>query len=114
MPYGYIAPEPLPLPDDYSISANFDVNPFATANVMAPIVETTTSRNVPLMLWPLFSVNWILEWVLGWFGPIGHLLTRPAMKTLLGWTGVVLLLAAGYWCARGLGYVSWPVLPAGL
>ncbi len=114
MPYGYKAPEPEPLPDYDSISATFDVNPFATATVVASTIEAKKSRNVPVLMWPLFSVNWLLEWVLGWFGPIGHLLTRPTMKACLGWTGVLLMLASGYWCARGLGYVTWPVLPTGL
>ena len=112
MPYGYKEPEPLP---DYDpIGTNFDVNPFASSTVLAPTVAEPARRSVPVPFWPIFSVNWMLEWLLGWFGPIGHLLTRPAMKTLLGFTGVLLMLAAGYWCARGLGYVTWPALPSGL
>jgi hypothetical protein len=114
MPYGYQAPEPEPLPDYEPITTNFDVNPFATSNVVSPTVEEPVAKRVPLLLWPLFGVNAVIEWLLGWFGPIGHLLTRPAMKSTLGWLGVLLMLAAGYWCARGLGYVTWPVLPTGL
>jgi hypothetical protein len=114
MPYGYQAPEPEPLPDYEPITTNFDVNPFASSTVVSPVEEKPVRIGVPLLLWPMFGVNAVLEWLLGWFGPIGHLLTRPMTKTLLGWCGVLLMLAAGYWCARGLGYVTWPVLPAGL
>lgn len=86
-----------------------EVNPFADSLPPVPAEPAAPSaRPVPVFLWPLFAVNWVLEFLLGWFGPIGALLVRPAMKTLLGWAGVLLILGAGVWAARGLGWVSWP------
>jgi hypothetical protein len=87
-----------------------EVNPFADLppTEALPAVPTQSARPVPAPLWPLFAVNWLIEFALGWFGPLGHILTRPATKTLLGWLGVLLVLGAGVWAARGLGWVSWP------
>ena len=62
---------------------------------------------VPVPLWPLFAVNWILELFLGLLGPVGAALTHPAMKHLLGFAGLLLLAGAAAWSARGMGWVSW-------
>ncbi|OWK36720.1 hypothetical protein [Fimbriiglobus ruber] len=64
---------------------------------------------VPVVLWPLFAANWVLEAILGLFGPLGTLLTHPAMKHLLGWTGVLLIIAAGVWVAQGMGWITLPI-----
>ncbi|MCU0703249.1 MAG: hypothetical protein MUF18_04580 [Fimbriiglobus sp.] len=108
LPFFHPAEEPpttAPTP-----AADFpEVNPFAESfPPIAPPPEPTTTHSVPVFLWPVFALNWVMEFALGWFGPIGHLLTRPLAKTLLGWSGVLLLLAAGVWAARGMGWVSWP------
>lgn len=86
-----------------------EVNPFAeVATPLPPAPAVAEPRPVSVPLWPLFAVNWVIEFALGWFGPLGHLLTRPAMKTVLGWLGLLLLIGAGVWVARGMGWVSWP------
>ena len=66
--------------------------------------QEPATRSVPVVLWPLWLCNAILEWMLGWLGPIGVGMTHPATKTLLGCVGVVMLLSAGYWSAKGLGW----------
>lgn len=68
---------------------------------------------VPVVLWPLFAVNWVLEAVLSLFGPPGRLLATGGMKHLLGGVGVLLVIASGLWTARGMGWVQID-LPAGL
>jgi hypothetical protein len=64
---------------------------------------------VPAVAWPLFAVNWLLEAVLGLLGPVGAVVRHPAMKHPLGWLGILLLLAAGAWAARGMGWVAFPL-----
>lgn len=117
MPFGYTPREPLPPVEEPEVPSAFagmnfaEVNPFAdppSAETPNPIPATSTSPPVPILLWPLFALNAVIEYLLGWFGPLGHLLTRPWMKTLLGWVGVLLLVGAGLWAARGKGWVSWP------
>jgi hypothetical protein len=115
LPMGYTPPEPLPPLEESDIPSAFagmsfaEVNPFAEPLSQAQEPEpTTSSPPVPFALWPVFAVNAVIEYLLGWFGPLGHWLTRPWMKTILGWSGLLLLLGAGYWAARGQGWVSWP------
>jgi hypothetical protein len=57
---------------------------------------------------PVAVLNRCLEGVLDWCGPLGHWLTRPPVKHLLGYTGLILMTAAAAWVARGMGWVSWP------
>jgi len=77
-------------------------------SVPTPVISTD-SRPIPLPLWPLFGLNWVLEAILGLLGPVGTILTHPAMKHLLGWAGILLVLAAGVWAARGQGLIALPL-----
>jgi hypothetical protein len=81
--------------------------------VPAPFpVTVDPNPPLPLFLWPVVAANWVLEGLLGLFGPVGAALSRPAAKHLLGFVGVFLLAGAGLWTARGLGWVHfdlpWP------
>ncbi len=109
LPFDFRRADPMPSPTLPGVEFP-DVNPFA--DPLPPVTEAepaaTTARPVPVYLWPVFALNWVLEFLLGWFGPVGQVLMRPLTKTLLGWLGVLLLLGAGVWAARGLGWVSWP------
>ena len=109
LPFNFHRADPAPLPPPSVVDLP-DVNPFADAPVPLPppAPPTRIGRPVPIALWPVFGVNWLMEFALGWFGPVGHLLTRPAMKTTLGWAGVLLVVGAGVWAARGMGWVPWP------
>jgi hypothetical protein len=94
-----------------------EVNPFLDPppeSTLAPEIATTYDDRLPVLLWPVAAVNAVIEFVLSWFGPLGRLLTAPWTKTLLGWAGLLLLAAAGYWAARGRGWVSWPRSVGGL
>lgn len=90
-------PEPVPEPE-----------PVVLVEAESPPVEEEPSPRVPVFLWPLFAVNWILETVLGLFGPLGVLTTNTVSKHVLGVLGVILLAAAGAWAARGMGWVQFP------
>lgn len=57
---------------------------------------------------PVSLANRVIEGVLGWCGPLGYWLTRPAVKRLLGVTGLGLMAGSAWWVARGMGWVSWP------
>lgn len=76
-----------------------------------PPAPREPSSGVPVALWPLYGVNWVLEGALGLFGPLGSAVTWPPVKHLLGLVGVVLLAAAGAWAARGMGWVAFDVPP---
>jgi hypothetical protein len=93
---------PLDLPDVQPPAAVLADAPPAPADVDA-------APGVPFLLWPLFAVNWVLEQVLGLFGPPGQALTSPGMKHLLGGVGVLLLIAAGAWTANGMGWIQLPI-----
>src|SRR5258706_56503 len=98
LPHGFRAafadlPAPVPAPAAPKVEA-------------APPVPT--SSRVPVVLWPVFALNWVLETLLGLFGPLGTATRHPATKHLLGGCGVLLLAAAGVWSARGMGWVALP------
>lgn len=96
LPAGYRTPEPL--------------LPMVPVPIVAPepppaMVE---SHRIPVPLWPVFGVNWVLEMLLGLLGPVGTVLKHPAMKHLLGWMGVLLVIAAAVWSAKGQGWIALP------
>jgi hypothetical protein len=91
-------PEPVPEPE-----------PVALVEAESPPVEEEMSPRVPVLLWPLFAVNWIIETLLGLFGPLGALMTNTVSKHVLGVLGVLLLAAAGVWAARGMGWIHFPI-----
>ena len=94
MPSVYVEPEPEPEP----------VPPSAPVR-LSPL----TPDPLPLSLYPLFAVNWVLETACGLCGPAGAAAVSPAGKHLLGVVGVGLLIGAAAWTARGLGLVDFPV-----
>ncbi len=71
--------------------------------------EREREPGVPVFLWPLFAVNWMIETLLGLLGPVGQLLTHPVSKQFLGWGGMLLLAAAGAWSAQGMGWIRLPI-----
>ena len=82
----------------------------------APMPEPTPAREprpdaVPVVLWPMFALNWVLELVLKLLGPLGSALTFTPTKHLLGLMGVLLLAASAAWAARGMGWVAFDVPP---
>jgi hypothetical protein len=89
-----------------------DVNPFLLPPPGSASVATKPApakgASVPVVMWPVFGVNTILEFFLKLLGPIGTVLLKPSMKMLLGFAGLALLAAAGAWTALGMGWVQWP------
>ena len=68
----------------------------------SPVMQPKLAK-VPLLLWPLFACNWAIEKVLRQFdAPIAHAL-KPKYKQVLGTLGILMLIVAGIWAARGLG-----------
>ena len=68
-----------------------------------PVVSKPNLAKVPLLLWPLFACNWVIERVLRQFdAPIAHAL-KPKYKQILGTLGILMLIVAGIWASRGLG-----------
>jgi hypothetical protein len=61
---------------------------------------------VPILLWPVYAANKVIEGTLCLFGPPGEVFCHPAVKWLLGLTGIGLIGYAGFWAARGMGWVS--------
>ncbi len=86
-----------------------DVNPFADNSPPAPLPPPPApSSGVPFFAWPVVACNWLLEAALGWMGPLGAIARTPALKHLLGFAGFLLIVAAGLWCAKGMGWVNLP------
>ena len=65
----------------------------------APAMQPKLAK-VPLLLWPLFACNWVIEAVLRQFDAT---VTSPKYKQVLGTLGVLMLIVAGIWAARGMG-----------
>jgi len=88
-----------------------EVNPFLPPPKSAtytPYKAPAPKTSVPVVMWPVFGVNTILEFALGLLGPVGTILLKPTVKSLLGFAGLAMLAAAGGWAAMGMGWVSWP------
>jgi hypothetical protein len=72
---------------------------------------------VPVLLWPLIAFNWLVDRLLGLFGPPGRLLRSGFGKYLLGLTGIGLLLYTAAHVATEAGWltlpfpVPWPAVP---
>jgi hypothetical protein len=110
-PAGFV---PMKLPSVSAPAPAFgDVNPFllpppgSTSSVATKAVPAKTST-VPVVMWPVYGVNTILEFFLKLLGPIGTVLLKPSMKMVLGFAGLALLAGAGAWAAMGMGWVQWP------
>ncbi len=66
---------------------------------MVPVKQPKLAK-VPLLLWPLFACNWLIESVLRQFDAK---VVSPKTKQILGTLGVLMLIVAGVLAARGLG-----------
>lgn len=82
-----------------------DVNPFLPPPI-APREAPVVKSRVPVVMWPVFGANTILEFIVGLLGPVGTLLLKPSMKMFFGFAGLALLAAAGTWAAMGMGWVK--------
>jgi len=97
------------IPSAYGRLDLADVNPFADSGAHAPLpAPTAASSGVPFFAWPVVACNWLIEAALGWMGPLGAIARTPALKHLLGFAGFLLLVGAGVWCAKGMGWVNLP------
>ena len=107
-----LAPEPEPIAETGTETEDIaELTPVPTEPETPPNPTTTIKKRgsrVPVPMWPVFAVNWILECLLGLLGPVGTAATHPAMKHLLGWSGLALLAGAGAWAARGMGWIELP------
>lgn len=73
-----------------------------------PTPEPARLASVSVVFWPLFALNWCLELILGFFGPPGQSLRTTPAKNLLGGVGILLIIAAAIWTARGFGLIQIP------
>lgn len=81
-----------------------------TVLVTAPVVmPSPAAPGLPLPLWPLAAVNWVMETALSLLGPVGGAMVRPAGKNVLAVVGGGLLVAAAVWTARGMGWIELPL-----
>ncbi len=78
----------------------------ARAAVKPPVVITALPAPifVPRVLRPLVRINNLYDATTRWLGPPGRWL-RSQGRTLLGWTGLALLIAAAAWVA--LDWIGW-------
>jgi hypothetical protein len=106
------APEPVAVTPTPAEFRPIELKPAPAERVPPPVAGQRLpppSRGVPAGLWPLFATNWVIEKLLGLFGPPGMALTTPGVKYLLGVVGILLMGGAAAWTARGVGWVKLPV-----
>ena len=84
---------------------------FSEPPVEMQVASHEATPTVPMLVWPVFAVNWVIETTLSLFGPLRHLLTHLYVKNALGICGLLLLIAAGVWTAHGTGWITITALP---
>jgi len=94
-------------PGAYSRYDLADVNPFAESPA-STLPPRAARSGTPFFAWPVIGANWLIEAGLGWMGPLGAVTRTPALKHLLGVAGFTLLVGAGIWSAKGMGWVALP------
>lgn len=104
VPFGFRSPFADPPPATPSEPASVAL---ATAERLVTTPQRQSDR-VPIPLWPVFALNWVMEVVFELFGPVGSAATRPIAKHFLGGAGILLLIAATLWSARGMGWITLP------
>lgn len=72
----------------------------ATGTVPNALVMPPKLAKVPLLLWPLFACNWVIETTLRQFDAT---VISPKFKQVFGTLGILMLIVAGVLAARGLG-----------
>jgi hypothetical protein len=99
------------------LSAAPAVNVFAGLETARTLTETIARPSVPPaqdapllpMAWPLRPLLWLnlaFDYATGWLGPLGRWLRGPVGRGVLGWGGLLLLVAALAWIAllEGMGW----------
>jgi hypothetical protein len=84
-------------------------NPFTTAATVPVVEEEVISiwaTSLPFL--PLAIANAFLEGVCRWFGPLGEMILKPAVRTLLGLSGFALFAGAIYWVLKSGPRGFWP------
>ena len=84
---------------------------FAAAAYAMPVtapVAPPRGETVPWALWPLVVLNWIVDTLLGFFGPPGWFLRSAFGKNLLGLTGIALLAYTTAHIASEQGWLQLP------
>jgi hypothetical protein len=66
---------------------------------------------IPTLAYPIFGLNYALETILSLAGPFGWLFTNKVSKQILGVCGLLLVVLATLWAARGLGWLDLPIPP---
>ena len=100
--------------DAPALPAGFRTNPPLPSTLPAPVnlivapPESDEADEVPVVLWPLYAVNRLIEGVVGMV-PLGSLVLRPAAKNLCALAGVAMLCGAAAWAAQGMGYLKLPL-----
>lgn len=113
LPAGFrslLGQDPEPEPESMAVFTPAPMPEPAPMPMPMPATEPR-SHAVPVVLWPMFALNWVLELVLKVFGPLGSVITFTPTKHLLGLVGVLLLAASAAWAARGMGWVAFDVPP---
>jgi hypothetical protein len=82
--------------------------PAPVAPEALPVAEELSAEPVAVVLWPLVAFNWVVDAVLGLFGPPGQLLRSGFGKNLLGLAGIALFVLTVAHVATDRGWVALP------
>jgi len=86
------APQPEPLGTQHPV-------PCTPEPTVATAAESVPALPVAWPLRPLVWLNRAYDWVTSWLGPIGRWLRGSSGRALVGWTGLLMLVAALAWVA---------------
>jgi hypothetical protein len=80
-----------------------------TGRINEPVISAAAGTGPPMPGWlrPLRPANQVFDAVTQWLGPLGRWLRGPRGRCLIGWTGVLFLVAAVGWALWDAVDWSW-------
>ncbi len=76
-----------------------DLTPAPRVAELALDAGAEDAAPVPMVVWPLYAANAVIESGLSRFGPLGEWLAAPGVKTAFGVAGIVGLVGSAAWVA---------------
>jgi hypothetical protein len=98
-------------PAGYSPPAPVYTPPMIAPQVYGAAPTAVVRPPVPISLWPFILLNGTFNILSYLLGPLGTWLRGPG-RTMMGWLGIGLILAAGVWAAGEWYGYDWPKIDA--
>lgn len=106
-----LVPAPMPAPTGpIAYNPPPPVTPYVAPLSPTPTPVAVAERGASPLLWPVLFVNGLYDFLSYVLGPGGTWL-RGSGRRMLGWLGVVMILASAGWLAGNWQGYDWPKIP---